>query len=402
MKESRLLLLALLALSDTASAAAFQLYELGTPILGTAAVGQAANTQDASAAYFNPAGMTFLPATEFLLGSQIMIPYINFSANDDNTISGDNGGNAGTLTPGMNAFFAYDYSPCLKFGLSVTSPYGGSLTYNDGFVGRYSVQTALFYTINLNPSIAYRVNQWFSIAVGGSLEYMNLRETTALPLPLSADAQITLKVDNYSGGANLGVMFTPTESTHIGIAYRSQINHNLTGNITFLRIAPQPNVTTAMVMPQNVIASLSHDFSCGLTLLAEGGWSNWASMQDTILNLGALAPTIPRKWNDTYRVGVGGRYHFSPCLTWQAGASYDSSPTTADLRLPDLPMDRQIRIGTGVIYSPAKAIQLGFSYEYWNLGPDDIDHDFGRLGTLSGTYDRNYVNTVQISVNICL
>jgi len=389
-----------LTISAQANAAAFQLYEIGAPILGTAAVGQAANTADASTAYFNPAGMAFLPTTEFMLGSQIVIPTVNFTTEADNAIPGDNGGNAGTLTPGMSVFLAYQLSPDFKCGVSVTTPYGGSLTYNDGFVGRYVVQTTLFYTINLNPSVAYRVNDWLGVAAGVSLEYMDLHQTVALPSPGLADGQLDIKADNYAAGFNAGVMFTPTSATKIGVAYRSQITHNLKGNLTFLRINPVPDIGTKIVMPQNVIASLSQDFSCGLTLLAEAGWANWSSMQDTILNLRNLAVVTPRHWRDTFRLGLGGQYPLTPSMTLQAGISYDSSPTSADLRLPDMPMDQQLRIGTGAILTVTDAVKLGFSYEYMNLGNADIKATTTN-GLLSGSYDRNYSNTLQVSVNIC-
>lgn len=385
--------------NQPAIAAAFQLYELGTPIVGTAGVGQAANLNDASTAYFNPAGMGFLPNTEYMLGSQLLLPYANFSKNSSNTISGDNGGTATVLTPGMSLFYAYNFSPCLKFGVSVTSPYGGSLNYDDGWVGRYNVQNAFFYTINMNPSFAYRFNQWFSLGVGVAVEYLSLQQTTAFPLEPLVDGQVNVKVDNWAPGFNIGLMFTPYQSTHIGLAYRSRITHNLHGNLTFLRMSETPNATTKMVMPNNFIASLAQDLSARFSLLAELGWSNWSTMKNNTLNVDNFSVTTPMNWSNTYRVGLGGQYKPSRCLILQAGASYDSSPTTSTKRLPVLPMDKQIRVGAGVIYSVIKSVQLGFSYEYWNLGSAHINNTTSN-GVLSGLYSRNFANTFQASVNV--
>jgi len=385
-------------LSNSALAGAYQLYELGTPVIGTAAVGQAV-ANDASTAFLNPAGMGFLPDTQFMLGSQIIMPYTNFSKNSLNTISGDNGGNAGLLTPGMDIYYSYNLSPCLKLGLSVASPYGGALNYDDGWTGRYVVQDAMFYTININPSIGYRVNQWLAVGAGASIEYMNLTQTTAFAIEHLVDGQIDVKTDNYAPGFNLGVMFAPYASTKIGIAYRSKINHDLHGQLTFLRIDRAPNTSLNMVSPQNIIASASHDFSDRFTLLAEAGWSNWSSMKNTTLNVGDRSVITPLNWKNTYRAGLGGRFNATPALTLQAGVSYDSSPTTTENRLPSLPMDRQIRVGTGVLYSMLKTVQLGFSYEYWNLGSADI-HNTSSNGVLSGSYSRNYANVVQASINV--
>ena len=387
-------------ISNPIFAAAFQLYELGTPIIGTAGVGQAV-VNDASSAYFNPAAMVSLTSSQFMLGAQTILPYANFSVKPGNTLSGDAGGNAGLLTPGMSLFYSYQYNPCLKFGVSFTTPYAGSLNYTNGWVGRYVIQQATFYALNLNPSVAWRVNDWLTAGMGVAIEYMNLQQTTALPIGGSDDGQINVKAENVSGGFNLGALFTPFTNTEIGLAYRSQVNHNLHGDLTFLRISDTPNTSIRMIMPHNLILSLKQKVTPAATLLAEAGWSHWSTMHNSILHVAGYSATTPRDWNDTYRLGLGGRYDLTDHLTLQAGASFDSSPTNTAHRLPDLPMDKQVRVGTGFQYAASKAINLGMSYEYMNLGRARIDNTSSN-GTLNGSYWRNFANFVQASINIAL
>jgi long-chain fatty acid transport protein len=385
--------------TNTAFAAAFQTYELGTPIIGTAAVGQAAVANDASTSYFNPAGMTALPTSQFMLGSEMILPYNHFSIGSANTISGNNGGNAGTFSPGLGMYYVYSYSPKLKLGISLTSPYFGNLNYNNGWVGRYNVQQTFLYTLNLNPSIAYEITRWLSLGIGVSVEYANLSQTVALPVSSTEDGQASIKVDNVAPGFNVGAMVTPAQRTRIGIAYRSKITHDLEGDTTFLKLSTMPSTSTKMVMPQNVMISLLQSVSDKFNLLGEVGWSNWSSMQNSDLIVDGYSATTVLDWRDTYRVGLGGQYKIFPSLMLQTGVSYDSSPTTPSLRTPDLPMDRQIRVGLGVIYSIIPAIQLGFSYEYINFGDADIDNSSSN-GVLQGSYSRNYANVAQVSINI--
>ncbi len=385
--------------TPAAFAAAFQLYELGTPIIGTAGVGQAAVASDASTAYFNPAGMSLLPGSQFMLGSQLLVPHANFARNvGATTIAGNNGGNAGSLIPGMDLYLSYALSQDWRLGISMTSPYGGMLNYNDGWVGRFVVQTETFYTINLNPSIAYRITDWVSVGVGAAIEYINMQETVALPIDPLIDGQAKLSLANIAPGFNLGVLFTPEATTKIGIAYRSRIIHHLTGNTTFLRIPDTPNTSTKMIVPQNVIASLAQDIS-DFTLLAELGWSGWSSMQDTVLSVDGYSATIPQGWRDTFRLGLGGKYKLTQGFAVQAGASYDSSPTNSSRRLPDLPMDRQVRVGAGITYALIRGATLGASYEYINFGQASINNTSSN-GVLVGSYSRNYANVVQVSVNV--
>jgi len=404
MKRFRLSLLCSLlcacVYTPTASAAAFQLYELGTPIIGTAGVGQAVTT-DASSSYFNPASMTFLPDTEFMLGSQMLLPYFNFEKNPSTTILGGEGGNAGSLIPGMSLYFAYSFSPKLKFGASITSPFGGEMTYTDGWVGRFYVQQVTFYTVNFNPSVAYQFTDWLAFGVGASVEYMNLQETVALPIPgiTLVNGQAKVSVANVAPGFNLGMVLTPYPTTQIGIAYRSQIVHKLSGNTTFLYLPFSANTSTKLVDPAQVIVSVAQTIGNNFKLLAEGGWANWSTMRDSILIVDGLSATIPQNWKNTYRFGLAGQYQAACNLMLQLGGSYDSSPTTSSKRLPDLPMDKQIRIGGGVVYRIIKPVSLGMSYEYINFGRGEINNTSAN-GVLSGHYKRNYADVVQVSLNV--
>lgn len=391
-----------LCISTSVFAAAYQLYEVGAPINGTAAVGQAALADDdASTAYFNPAGMALLPNSEFMLAGQMLLPYINFRANNLNTISGGNGGNAGLLTPGMSMFFVYNQSPCLKFGLALVSPYGGALNYTDGWTGRYDIQDVMFYTINLNPSMAFRFTDWMSVGIGFSVEYMNLMQTVALPNPddPDLDGQINIKVSNTRPGFNAGLLFTPMDGMKIGIAYRSQILHRLGGDLTFYRLANNPGINIRMNMPSTVTLSYAQEIYCYGKFLAELGWADWSSMRNSVVNLAGFTFSTPLHWNNTYRYGIGGQLNVNPILKVQAGFSYDSSPTKTSRRLPELPMDRQIRIGTGLLLDVAPNLQLATSYEYINMGSAPIRNTSRFVGTLSGRYVRNYVNAVQFSLN---
>lgn len=393
------LLMSLSLGSASAYAAAFQFYELGTPIIGTAGVGQASNTHDASTAYFNPAGMSSLPYSELMLGSQLIVPEINFSSHSNTTYTGNNGGNAALLTPGLGGYYVYNASSKLKLGVSLTMPYGGAESYNNHWVGRYNVQQMMFYTLNLNPSVSYQVNSWMSLGGGLSLEYANLYQTVALPIIPGLDGQATVKMDNFSPGFNVGAMFTPRPDTQVGVAFRSQIVHHLTGNIDFMNIGYSPGASTRMVMPANVIASMSQRLSKQFVLLGELGWSHWSSMRNNVIYVDGFTAVTPQNWQDTYRVGLGGRYQLNPALLFQAGISYDSSPTSSTKRLPDLPFDRQVRLGAGVEYEIVRAVNLGLSYEHINFGSANINNT-SSAGVLAGDYSRNYANVLQASLNV--
>ena len=113
-------------------------------------------------------------------------------------------------------YFVYSVSPKFKLGLSLTSPYGGFLNYTDGWAGRYLVQDSELYTLNLNPSAAFRFNKWAALGVGIAIEYANLAQTVAFPTTSidpelgRIDGQANVKVENVNVGFNIGA-FSPND-----------------------------------------------------------------------------------------------------------------------------------------------------------------------------------------------
>lgn len=404
LKKPRLVVSILVILSFNSFAGGYLVPEQANPAIGTANVGQAAYANDASTAYFNPAGMTQLNSSQLMLGTQVIMGNIQFKPNQYNTFSGGNGGQAASLLPGAGIFGVINWSPDLKFGLGITSPMGGDLSYTDGWTGRYFVQDTLFLALNINPSVAYRVNDWLSIGGGGSLEYALLHENVAAYRPNAPqdDGQTNVKTDNYAGGFNFGLLFTPTAHTRAGLAYRSKITHNLKGKSSFLRLDFTPSITTQIIAPQNIILSGYHDLNDKLTVVAEFGWNNWRQLKDTFLQVADVSLTIPLDWHDTYHVGAGIEYQWRPQIKLQTGISYDSSPTSTAKRLPDLPVDQQLRVGTGIVYTTQKNTKIGVQTEYVNFGKAAMQHPTP-IGTFAGDYgNNNYAFLLATNVNIDL
>ena len=85
---------------------------------------------------------------------------------------------------------------------------------------------------------------------------------------------------------------------------------------------------------------------------------------------------------------------------WSVGAAYDTSPVDdADKVSPDLPMDRQIRIGTGIQYDWNEDVTVGVAYEYADLGEAEMDREGGPLqGSLKGEYDPNAIHFFAVNL----
>lgn len=388
-----------LLFASNAFSAAFTLYEVAAPVMGTAGVGQAAFASDASTSFFNPAGMTQLKNSQVMVGGQAFFLNTHFETDDLNTLRGGNGNNAGGIYPGLANYIVYDYSPTLKFGVSLNAPYAGGVHYTEGWVGRYVAQDDLLITLDLNPSFAYQVNDWFAAGAGFSIQYAKYDQQMAMFLPGLPDGSADLELDNFALGFNLGVLLTPTPKTRIGVAYRSGFTHDLTGETAFERLLVTPPSSSILKEPQSVILSVAQQATSKLLLLGEAGWANWGVFDNTIVNIGGFSLVIPDDWHNTWRAGVGMEYQLISRLTMQFGVSYDSSPVDKYHRLPFLPMDRQIRIGTGMKFQANDYAMLSMAYEYVDFGDAKIFSP-SAVGVLSGKYPVNRGNFLSMSINV--
>ena len=103
--------------------------------------GATAKAYDASTAASNPAGMTRLDWNETDLSFSLIAPSSSFSGSNTfgtgQVTSGSQGGNALEPIVLPSAFGVWNFSRDLKFGLTLSSPFGQRIAYSEDFVGRF-------------------------------------------------------------------------------------------------------------------------------------------------------------------------------------------------------------------------------------------------------------------------
>ncbi len=385
-------------IAQEVNAGGIQLYEQAQPGIGTANAGQAALANDASTSYFNPAGMTALKRSEVLFGSELMILSTRFHSDANNTRRGSDGGQAGGTMLSGGAYIVYKIRPDIAAGLSITAPVGLGLKYDDDWKGRYLIQNNSLIVIDINPAVAFRLTDWMSIGGGADIYYGYLKEELALFNPLSPDGEIDMEYHNWGVGYNLGVLFEPSGKTRIGIAYRSEVNLTLKGDIDFSNIGiiwtraglEDTFAKTDFTIPGSIMASLYQEINEKLAIVFDVGWQDWSSMKKTkITTETGTTVSIDRNWKDTWRVGGGVHYRISKPLLLKMGVSYDSNPVSESNRLPDIPVDRQWRYAAGLDYDVNNNTVVSLNLEFVDLGKAPIDHQMIQGGRrLSGDYDQ--------------
>jgi long-chain fatty acid transport protein len=376
--------LALAGCANLAHAAGFALIEQNASGLGNAYAGQAASAQDASTIFFNPAGMTLLPASQLVLAGSLVYPQAEFSGTVSPAIGGDNGGDAGDLAFVPSAYFAYRVSPDIVVGVGLGAPFGLKTEYDSGWKGRTQAIKSELKTINLNPAIAWKASESLSLGAGVSFQYAKATLTNFAGAPGVAEVE----GDDTGWGFNLGALWQLGEATRIGVAYRSEVDQSLEGDLSFSVAPTVIPVTADLTLPDSASLSVFHKLDARWELLADITWTGWSDFdQLRIVNAnGTPVSTTNENWDDSYRYSVGANYRLDDKLMLRGGVAYDETPVSDAFRTARIPDDNRTWLAFGAQYrlSDKSVIEVGYAH----LFIDDASIDKTENGiTLSGEYD---------------
>jgi long-chain fatty acid transport protein len=427
---------ALSTLAGGAAAGGFQLMEQNASGLGNAYAGQAAAAQDASTIYFNPAGMTRLPRRQAVFAGHLIKPSNDFHNTGTtpavSTITGagafplnGTGGDASDLAFIPNAYLSWKLTDQIFVGIGVNAPFGLKTDYDANWMGRFHALKSEVRAINVNPSVAFKVNEAISIAAGinwqrfdaeltKAVNYSFLASAGGLPgVPLMTEGSNKIEGDDSAWGYNLGVLFKVGPNTDVGVSYRSKLSYTLGGNVAFFgrpatlqgalaipavfNQAGDGPISADVTLPDTWSVALRHDINKTWEVLADVTRVGWSSLDTLriVRSNGALLEDTPFNWRDTWRFGLGVNYRMKP-WTLRLGVAYDQGPARDTFRTPRIPDESRTWVAIGAQYkiSQASAIDFGYAHLFVrdasvNLsGPPALTPALvaGR-GALRGSYD---------------
>ena len=399
-------------------AAGFALIEQSVPDLGTAYAGAAANADSVGTLYFNPAGMTRLPGTRAGAAVHLIDPDTEFNNKGTSysptlggaPIQGGDGGDAGDLAAVPHFYLTHQVDHKVWLGLAINAPFGLTTEYKSDWVGRYHAIKSEVTTVNINPSLGYRVNEQLSIALGASAMYLDGEFTNAVDFGSflgaagAADGKSKIEGDDWGLGINVGLLYAPSTDTRIGLHYRSEVEQKIDGDVEFTGVpgvGPLPgrftdaDVKAEIDLPATFSISAFHQLDPNWAIVGDYTWTGWSSIPELRFEFDNTLPDSVTTfgWKDTSRVAIGAIYTPSGSdWTWRAGAAYDESPVrnaeSRSARLPDI--DRiWVTVGAGFRPSPDLRVDFGYAHLFMNdakISKTAAGEDATR-GALNGSYD---------------
>lgn len=392
--------IALCALSSPVLATGFFLNQQSVQGLGRTDAGNAVAAGDASTIYFNPAGLPFLwrdgasrnEETLFAFGAHLIVPRSDH-LNAGSTATTFATGGAPVQYAGPNARDPTDPAAVPNvfvarrvaggqgyLGLGITSPFGLSAKFNNEWFGRYDSIEATLKTVNVSAVGAYQVTPSFSIGGGLDLQFARSKLVSAIPNPLVAggptaatDARGESSGSAWTPGFNLGVMLQADEATRLGLHYRSQMRHKisgtavtsgLTGPLAVGNGAVGANVT--LKLPAVVTAGVSRRVNDRLTLYGEVDWFGWGTLNELRVRFdnGAADAVRPANYRNTFAYAVGVEYAHSAALTLRGGVQFDYTPTVDGFRDTTVPDSNRVVFAAGASVRVSRQTYLDFAVNH--------------------------------------
>lgn len=391
-------------LSTAALAAGFQINEISARLQGDATAGAAAAFNDVSSMFVNPATLSTLQENQGYLGFSEILPSISMSnarATHAVNVPGifPNGPavpvqgltSEGSISPNAfvpSGYVGWRFTDKLVGGFAMLAPYGLKTRYSPESVVRFAAQYSAVQTLDLNPALAYAINDKWSVGAGFQAQYILASFTnfngaytgTLLDLALASQFPTHLKGDAWGYGYTLGVFFKPQETTRIGIGYRSQISESLngTGEQYVLPGAVVPaesqdflfNALTSLSAniktPQILTISAAQDID-KWTVKASVQGNFWTSFNELNINMPEAFATnsiIQTQWQDSWFGALGAEYHKDEVWTVRGGVAYDATPTQDAFRDPRIPDANRVWLTAGASYYLNKNFSIDAAYAH--------------------------------------
>lgn len=336
-----------------------------------------AHTEDASIAFFNPAGISFIPnKLSIAVGGFGAISEVEYQSLE--TLQSYKTENP-VGTP-LYAAIAYKVTNNVSVGLSVTTPFGSTVKWADDWTGREVVQKMELKSFYFQPMVSYKFNDWASIGVSyiyakGMVDWDKAVNNLGGTLNIN-DEKAT------GSGFGLGFYLKPSSNLDLSIAYRSAVIMKAENGVATFTGVPEAVLTSPQL---NVGADGQDAFTAELPLVDEytigltykitpkwlvsadfnyHGWERYSKLTLDFENaqVGNQADKTvlvsPKNFKNAKTFRIGTQYMLTDKLAGRLGYYFDESPYEDKYFIPETPS------------FDASVVTAGLGYKFGKLGVD--------------------------------
>jgi long-chain fatty acid transport protein len=324
---------------------------------------------DASAIFYNPAGLAFQEnKMNFSIDGFYIMPTHEYISPTGTTVQSQYGSSIPQI------FITYQTSERLTIGFGAYVPYaGGGVEWTEGKSAIPSLKSYLG-VISLTPTLSYQVSDKLSLGLNINF-YRSVFELDAISEGLGP-----MKTDESGSSlsAGVGLMYKPSERASFGVSIRGPAKMTLTGttsisvNVPGLgNVALDLDSETRFDLPWDIEVGFSYRFSEKFLLTTSAQYTMWSSLEaldKTIKNVPRedfstydIQQSEPMNFKDILIVRAGMEYNITGGLSLRAGIGMDRAATPAEyLNIANIDVDKFTLLG-GIGYTTGR-MRIDFAY----------------------------------------
>lgn len=379
--------------SANSFASGFQLFEVNGEGLGDFYAGAAANANDASAAFFNPAALVTMKNPQVQLSAVGIFSNSEFQGTSrlsllgTNTFSGTAQGGGYKTVPSLEA--AGPINNEMAWGFSVAVPFGLNTNYDSNSFLRYAATKTAVQVIDVSPSLGFKVTDKLSLGLGLDADRLDVDFNSMVGIGASP-AFDRLSENNASGwgyGWHAGALYQFTPDSRLGFEYRSRVSYTINGTSKLTGVGSlasgvltSDDLTGNTTLPATSLLSFVHQFNPAWTGEATVMYTQWNVFQNiTLQNVQSNVPgvtgtvTVPEHFRNTWRTAIGATYHPFKQWLFRAGLGYDQTPTEDQDRNVRLPDGNRFATSLGVHYQATKNLGMDVGWTHLFFQDGDVN-----------------------------
>jgi long-chain fatty acid transport protein len=303
-------------------------------------------------------------------GLSLITPYGQIESRDRTT----NAAHTTNVRPAMwfppHMYATWQLNDDWWLGFGVFSRFGLGNQYPSNWSGRYAIYNVGLQTFSANPVVAYKVNDWLSLAVGVELTYLSIFLEKKVDLggtPFRADNDMNMEGDSWGVGMNAAAHIRVKEQWSAGLTQRSQMTHHVTGKTKFARqdnaLGPWPelrdaNANAKVQLPDSAALAVMWKPLPNLSVEVGTTWTRWSTYNElNIYPEKAPHSHNPKSFRDGWNFNASVEYQALDWLALRLGYWHETpvvNKTYSDYLLPTNGRD-------GLMAG------LGFKWHNWTL-----------------------------------
>lgn len=316
-----------------AEASGFRIPEASIAGLGSSNA-LVADTVTPGALPYNPAAMSFHDQRVLIVSLVNVRP--TFEADPDIGTATDSKGAASVFLP--STYFMDHINSDFSWGISLNTPFGLETKWPAGTFtavpASFEPEQSKLELININPNIAYRINDNTSLAFG--VDYHVVRK-----LIFNTQA-LKIEGDGNAFGWNIGLLHSQNDWS-FGLSYRSAVSIDLDGSVDATAVlSTKSSASTTLELPDMLQIGARYQVNPQWAVefdIERTGWSSFDAIEIDHASPGIPNPiTSANGWENSTAYRLSGSYQASPATQYRFGYARDGSPqgeTDFSPRIPD-------------------------------------------------------------------